>query len=86
MVVVNRHQPPERPAKSTLNAMLVPASHCPRWTLKSVSAPPPAARSSCPPCRVRRGRMRSEGQDGWLVLLVEGRPLTAICADFYATS
>ncbi len=46
-------------------------AHCPRWTLKSVSAPPPAARSSCPSCRVGRGRMRGEGKDGWGVGLVE---------------
>ena len=33
----------------------------------------PTCWSSCPSCSVRRGRMRSEGQDGWGVLSVEGR-------------
>ena len=38
--------------------------------------PPPDARSSCPSCRVRRGRVRGEGQDGWGVL-VGRRPLAS---------
>ncbi len=53
-------------------------AHCP-WTLKSVSATLPAARSSCSACCVRRGRMRGEGEDGWGVGLVEGRWLRSSC-------
>ncbi len=40
----------------------------------------PAARSSCPSCRARRGRMRREGKNGWGVLLVKGGWLRS--ADF----